>query len=440
MKNLSLSKLAIPIYFDMLLRLLAVLTNTYMVSKVNVKLVGALGAGNEIFTLFVTIFNFLAVGCSVVVAQALGARNSSLATRAIHVSLTFNLIVGAICGIFVHTNADFLLQLLKVPQNLIKESEEYLKILSIVFFVDAIAILMSALVRVYGYVKTIMFGSAIMNLIIIFGNSIALFQPFGLPFYGLHGIGISTIIGRMFGVIFLSIILFKIIKVRFYPLLLVKFKFDILKKILSVGIPSAGENLLWMLQYLVAFRFVASMGEDPLTVQAIYFQISAFIFFTGSAISIANEVIVGKLVGAKMFDEAYKRGFKALKIGLINTFLMSLIVFLLKDKIMQILNLTDNLKNIMLPLFYLTLVLELGRTLNIIMVNSLRASGDAKFPFLMGVIFMWGVSIPIGWFLGIYLKIGILGVWLGFFCDEWLRGIANTLRWKSKKWQTKRLV
>ena len=35
---------------------------------------------------------------------------------------------------------------------------------------------------------------------------------------------------------------------------------------------------------------------------------------------------------------------------------------------------------------------------------------------------------------------GILGVWIGFFADESLRGLANTLRWKSKKWQGKKVV
>lgn len=36
----------------------------------------------------------------------------------------------------------------------------------------------------------------------------------------------------------------------------------------------------------------------------------------------------------------------------------------------------------MIPLFALSIFLEISRTFNIVMVNSLRASGDAKFPFL----------------------------------------------------------
>ncbi|MDA3047088.1 MATE family efflux transporter [Campylobacter sp. VBCF_06 NA8] len=440
MKEISLTKLSLAIYADMFLRLVTALINTYMISLVDVRLVGALGAGNQVFLLFITVFGFLAVGCSVVVAQALGARNKILALRAIHTSITFNALIGGLSGVFVFSCATLLLRALQVPSELLADSTIYLKIISIVFAIDAVAIVFSAIIRVYGYANYIIIISVTMNIITLVGNFIALFQPFGLPFYGLFGVGISTIIGRIVGVILFALIAVKIIKLKFYFSMFLKIKFEILRKILSVGLPSAGENLLWITQYLVAFAFVASMGEASLTVQTIYFQISSFIFFGGSAISMANEVIVGRLVGAKEPERAYSHTFHALKIGLIVTAFFIAVVFFARELIMSALNLGETHKEIMRPLFYLTIILELGRTFNIVFVNALRASGDARFPFLMGLIFMWGVSLPVGYFLGISLGIGILGVWIGFLCDEWLRGGANTWRWISKKWQSKRLV
>ena len=309
-----------------------------------------------------------------------------------------------------------------------------------VFFIDAVAIVMAAIIRVYGFVKEILFISIVMNLISIAGNYVALFSPFGLPFYGLSGVGISTAIGRIVGVFILFFVMIKLAKIRLNFVQFFKFDLSLLRKILSVGLPSAGENLLWVAQYLVAFAFVAKMGEASLSVQTIYFQISSFIFFGGSAISVANEIIIGRLVGAKKMLGAYKQAFVALKFGLISTGVFVMLVYFLSEKIMDLFNLTPQLKELMRPLFLLSVFLELGRTLNIVMVNALRASGDARFPMMMGVIFMWGVSVPLGYFLGIYCGIGILGVWLGFFVDEWLRGLANTWRWRSKKWQSKRLV
>ena len=438
--NLSMKKLVVPIFLDMFLHFITLIINTYMVTKVSVHLVGAMGAGNQVMDLFMTIFNFLSMGCSVVVAQALGAKQNELASSVIHASITSNTIFGIFSAIIIYVFGYNILNLLNVPSDLINDSFSYLHILGFALLFDGIGMVLAAVLRVYNLATAVMLTSVLMNIITIFGNAIALFGWFDLPNLGLQGVAISTFVGRLIGVFVLLYMLIRVAKVRIYLSKLLVVPFRILKKILSVGLPSAGENLLWMAQYMVAFGFIASMGEATLSVQTIYFQITLLILLCGASISVANEVIVGHLVGASEFNEAYTRTFKALWLGIFITLVVVLIAYALKYKIMDALNLDEGLRKIMLPLFTLSIVLEAGRTFNIVIVNALRASGDAKFPQATGLIFMWGLSLPLGYFLGIHLGWGIVGVWIGFCADEWLRGLANTWRWRSKKWQEKRLV
>lgn len=438
--NLSLRKLALPIFIDMFLHFITLIINTYMVAKVSLHLVGAMGAGNQVMDLFMTIFSFLSVGCSVVVAQALGAKNKNLATRAIHASIAFNAIFGLVCAVFIYFYGYEVLELLNVPKNLMDESFGYLHILGIALLFDGVGMVLAAVIRVYNFAFSVMLVSVLMNAITLLGNAIALFGWFNLPNYGLYGVGVSTLLGRVVALVVLFIILRYRVKVKIYLKMLFSLPFEILRKILSVGLPSAGENLLWMAQYMVAFGFVASMGEASLSVQTVYFQITLLMLLFGASISVANEIIIGHLVGAMKFDEAYKRAFYALKLGFIVTAVVVLLAYLGKESIMEVLNLSDDLKSIMLPLFALSIVLETGRTFNLVMVNSLRASGDAKFPLITGFLFMWGLSLPLGYHLGITHQMGIIGVWIGFVADEWVRGLVNTWRWKSRKWQSKRIV
>lgn len=434
---MQLFTLAIPIFFDMLFRFLSLLINTYMVSLVDVNLIPSMGAGNQIYAFFITIFSFLSVGCSIVVAQAIGAKKKKFEIKALHLSLFLNLLVGILSYLFIFLNSNLILNLMKIPEISLKLSQDYLLILSFGMIFDSISIIMSAIVRVKNraiYATMVVFAFYCIS---IFGNYMALFV---YPNLGLVGVAYSFLVGRIIGFVLIFLILIKVAKVRLYFRMFFDFNLEILRKILKVGVPSAGENLLWMLQYMVAFSFVASMGQVSLGVQTIYFQLSALIFLSGSAISIANEIIIGKFVGAKKFDEAYKHSFIALFIGICITFCVVLSFYFSQNFIMDLLNLTDEFKEVMRPLFGVSLVLELGRTLNIVMVNALRASGDAKFPMMSGICFMWGLSLPLGYFLGIYLGFGIVGIWLGFCADEWVRGVVNTLRWKSKKWQTKALV
>ena len=438
-KELSLFGLAFPIFIDIFLKHTSLMLNVFMVSQVSVLLVGAMSAGNQIFNLFVTVFSFLSIGCAVVVAQSLGAKNLNLALRAIHISISFNAFLGLASTAFIYFFTDFVLRALNVPGDVFSDAYEYLHLMCLALFLAGIGIVIASILRVKNMATHIVIVSLFTNLIVLIGNYFALGFCGGVN-YGLKGVAIVAIIAHFSGLVALIYIMVRIAKVHIHFGLFINFTWQILGKILKVGLPSAGENLLWIGQYMVAFSFVGLLGSASLSVQSVYFQISVFIFLICTAVSLATEVIVGHLVGANKFDEAYKQAFDALKIGVSTTWVIVVIFWIFKEQIMSVFGVDESIKDIMRPLFTLSLVLESGRGFNIIMVNSLRASGDARFPFIIGAIFMWGVSLPVGYYLGIVCEYGIVGIWAGFCADEWGRAVLNTWRWKSGKWRNKKLV
>ena len=443
-KELSLRSLALPIFFDMALKTLSVTLNVFMVAHVNVLLVGAMSAGNQVFTLFITIFSFLSIGCSVVVAQSLGAKNANLALRAIHISITLNAFLGLVSTAFIYFFTKEVLALLNVPDEIFKDAYEYLHYMCLALFLAGIGIVVASILRVKNMANYIVIVSLITNAIVLLGNAYVLgflsFLGLNEESLGLKAVAMVAIVAHFSGLLLLIFFLIYKAKVHIHLGLFFKLTLSVVSKILKVGLPSAGENLLWFGQYMVAFAFIGLLGAASLSVQSIYFQISTYVFLVCTSVSMACEVIVGHLVGARRYDEAYTKAFYALKIGVGTTWVIVLGFWIFKEQIMDLFDLSGEIRDIMRPLFTLSLILESGRGFNIIMVNSLRATGDARFPFIMGIIFMWGVSLPVGYICGIVLELGIVGVWAGFCVDEWGRAIANTLRWRSRKWQNKTLV
>ncbi|EAJ0348475.1 MATE family efflux transporter [Campylobacter lari] len=435
-KQLSLKHLSMPILLEMFLRYFSLIINTVMVSQYSNFLVGAMGAGNQVADLFIIIFSFLSVGCSVVIAQALGAKDYTLARKAIHQSLFLNALLGFVCGSLILWHGEFLLYLLQIPNELLKDSAIYLHMLGICLFFDAMGIVLAAIIRVYNMAYWVMFTTLLMNVVIFIGN----FYVLHFTKLELFGVGLSNILGRLvaFGML-VAILSFKL-KIHLKIKEMISLEKVVLKKIFNIGGFATGEHLIWFIQYTIAFAFVASLGKENLSVQTIYFQISLLIMLVGQAISVANEIIIGKLIGAKYLNVAYKHTWIALYFSVVASAFVALLNYVLQDFTMDVVKLEESLKELMIPLFTLSIFLEISRTFNIVMVNSLRASGDARFPFLSGVVFMLGVSLPVGYVLCFYAGLGILGVWIGFCADEFLRGIVNSYRWKSKKWQGKALV
>ncbi|MCD1125583.1 MATE family efflux transporter [Jinshanibacter sp. LJY008] len=431
----SLFSLSWPIFIDLFLHFSTLLINTYMVSQVSTAYLAAMGPGNLVFDMCITIFSFISVGCSVVIAQYLGARHTDMAKKAIHISIAFNFVLGLFCAAAIFFFGYKALNIMNMPEHLMTDGFNYLHILGICLIPEAVSLILAACLRVYGKSKAAMYVTLIVNIITIIGNILALYVFDA----GLVGVAWSTVFGRVICIILLACLLNYGLRIRFEMKLFFHWSKDQLGKILRIGLPAAGENIVWILQYMTANAFIGLMGETSLAAQTLYFQIALFVMLFGISVSIGNEIFVGHLVGAKRFEDAYRQTFRSLKLGVSVTILVVIGFWLADVHILHFLSKDDGINKLLLPLFLLSVFLEPGRTFNIVMVNALRASGDATFPLYTAIFFMWCVSIPVGYFLGITMEMGLVGIWIGFMCDEWLRGLTNTWRWKSRKWQAKRL-
>jgi Na+-driven multidrug efflux pump len=165
-----------------------------------------------------------------------------------------------------------------------------------------------------------------------------------------------------------------------------------------------------------------------------------FIFLFSVAISQGTQILIGHLVGAREYENAYERCLKSLKIAIIISLAMAGIFSLFADSLLRIF--TDNEQIIELgkTLIYLTIILEPGRSFNLVVINSLRATGDVRFPVYMGILSMWGVSVTLSYVLGIWFGLGLIGIWISFIADEWLRGLIMLKRWRSRTWMKKGFV
>ncbi|MDF7671120.1 MATE family efflux transporter [Orbaceae bacterium ESL0721] len=435
----SLFSLSWPIFIDILLHMSTLFINTYMISHVSISMVAATTVGSQFFDIFIPIFNFIGIGCSVVIAQYLGAGNRNQARYALHLSISFNFVLGLICYLFISLFGYTILQVMNTPEAILDMSYDYFHILGICLIFESVVIILASCLRVYGKPKSSMYVSIIMNIITVLGNASVLYGLWGMPELGLVGVAWSTVVGRIVGLILLFSLLFFGLHIKVQLSLFWQWNKQILKQICKIGLPSAGENLSWSGQILVMTAFIGLLGEEALAAQAIFFQIAYFMMLFAISISVGNEIMVGHLVGAKRFDDAYHRTWRSLWIGIIVTFIVVTFFYCFRETIVTSITGDMGVADIILPIFLLSFILEPGRTQNIVMVNALRATGDAKFPFYTALIFMWGVAIPIGYLLGITCKLGLLGIWIGFACDEWIRGLVNTYRWKSRKWESKRL-
>lgn len=165
-----------------------------------------------------------------------------------------------------------------------------------------------------------------------------------------------------------------------------------------------------------------------------------FSYLFALAIGLGTSIIVGRLVGSGDKDEVYVQVWASLKRALVFTVILVALVMTFRYPLMRLFTDNENVIELGASVLLLSCLLETGRTFNMVIINSLRASGDAKFPVLMGAISMVMMSLPLGYFLVFVLDLGLVGVWLAVIMDEWTRAIIMSLRWKSRAWERYALV
>ncbi|GGB56475.1 MATE family efflux transporter [Shewanella inventionis] len=439
-KPLSLFSLTWPLFVDFALHFLTAAINTFMISHVSYQGVAALSVGNMVFELAITLFSFVSIGASVVITQYLGSQNKSAASSVVYSSIGFNFLVGLVAATGILTGSTLILNLMNLPAELMADGKLYLQIVGLCLIPEAMAMCLAAGMRAHGFTQQAMWVTLSMNVITFVGNLLLLYGWFGIPQMGVAGIAISTVAGRLVGMTIMAILFVRYTGIKIHIPSIVRPELKMLKKVFHIGLPAAGENVSWMLQFMVVTSFVGLMGDKALAAQSLYFQICMFILLFGLSIGIGNEIIIGHMVGAKKLKAAEHQMYRALKLGLIVTTVVALFVAIWGPNLVGLFTDEKDIALLVGQLFILTLVMEPGRTFNLVVINALRASGDAKFPFFMGLFSMWCIAVPGAYLLGIHFEFGLLGVWAALALDEWVRGLAMLWRWRSGRWQTKSLI
>lgn len=431
----SLFKLAWPIFIEILLFMVMGNIDTLMLSGYSDQAVAAVGNANQIANTLIILFNITGAATGIMVTQYLGAGERSRLNQVYSLAFYGNLLLALALGGILVSGQSTVFNLVHLPKELITDTASYLNITAGFLFVPAIYMICSVILKSHGNTQLTMYLAIVMNLINVVGNYTALYGPFGIPVMGVSGVALSTLISRSLGLIIMFYVITVKMNCSFSLRNLRPFPKDTFIQMLRYGAPSAGEPISYQFSQMVIFSLINSLGTAVVTTRMYGQMITYFTFLSSLALAQAAQIIVGHLVGARKFDEAYQLIVRSLKEAWVITLVVSCLFAVFRTQIFSLF--TDNAEIIALggTILLIDIVLEMGRVVNLIVIGGLKASGDVNFPVAAGIVSMWGVSTAGAYYFGIVLGWGLAGIWFAMLLDEVLRGILMLIRWRSGKWR-----
>jgi putative MATE family efflux protein len=435
--------LTFPIFIELLFFILMGSVDTFMISgyeKANAFALGsvaAVGNASTVINLFGVLINIVSAGISVVVSQYLGAKNEEGAKKTILTGILMQVFIGMLIAATLLIFGNLLFKLIDTPVEIQGLSYDYLFYTAISLFFVAISNSISSALRAYGHTHEVMITVIAANIFNIVFNFIFIYGYLGAPEMGVAGAAVSTMLMRFFTMLITFVLLKRLIGISITQ---IRYDQRNMRKIIKVGLPSALENMTYNLMQFVILSFVNQLGTEMITARTYVNTVLSYIFLFSASFAAGNAIITGYYIGEEDYEGAYKNTLKttAMAIGVVTiaTIAVNLLLPLIANA------LTDNpvIIKTMRQIFLFVILLEIGRSLNLVIIQALRSAGDTTFPLVMAIISMLGIGITASYLFTNTLQLGLLGIYLGITCDEFFRGVTMLIRWFKKVWMHKSLV
>lgn len=441
MKELRLFNLAWPIFIETALFMLLGFVDVFVLSRYDDLAASSVNTANQAVSIITIVFTVISGASAVLISQYLGAKKSENASRIAALSIVFNFATGLFASIIILVFSKNILSFIGARGRVLEFSSLYLSIVGGFLFLQSVLSSMTVIIRNHGLTKISMYVTVGMNLINTTLDIIFVLGLFGLPRMGVVGVAIATTFSRLLGTAVLAWFLFKKVESLKIFKLLKPFPFSDVQDMIKIGVPSALETFLYNLSQLVITSIVLNfLTQAELITKTYVNNITMFFYVFSISIGQASQIITGHLVGAKKTDVAYSKAMKSYRCALAITLVLALTGVLFRFQLVSIF--TDDSLVITLGanILIINLLLEFGRTTNLVLIASLRGAGDVFYPTGCAIFSMWAISVLGSYILAVVFNMGIYGLWIALAADECFRGVMMIIRWKSGKWKTKRVV
>ena len=438
--NQQLKEMIVPLFFEQLLIMLVGMADTLVVSYAGEVAVSGVSLVNQFNTIFIYLFTALASGGAVVISQYIGRNQKDAAGASASQLLLFSTGFSMIVAGIVLAGNEWILRLMfgKVEESVMEACVTYLRISAYSYPALAIYNAGAAVYRSLGRTDVTMYLSVASNIINVIGNLIGIFVLHA----GVAGVAYPSLIARIFSAIVITALCFRRKNGVFYRGKWI-FRWDsaAMRQILNIAVPNGLENGVFQLVKVALSSIVALFGTYQIAANGVAQSIWSLAALAGVAMGPVFITVIGQCMGNGDTDAAEHYFKRLTRITLLISSAWNLLIFLLTPFFMKFYALQPETKRLVIWLVLIHNVFNAAAyPFSGALSNGLRAAGDVKFTMYVSVISTIAVRLLLSWFLGIVLKMGVIGIAIAMVCDWSIRAVIFFWRQKSGKWKTFQVI
>lgn len=428
--------IAVPIALQNLISSSINFADVFMIGKLGEASLAAVGLSNQITFLLNLLLFGITSGAGVMTAQYWGKKD----VVSIKKVLGLAMILSVSCAVIFFLGAFFipekLLKIYTTDKEVISLGINYLKTISLSYFVYAVSFVYVLQLRALTITKITVvsaFASLVVN---VFLNYVLIYGKFGFKAYGVVGAGMAMVIARVFE---LGVILFAVYYQK-YPLAakfseLLGFSKEFVSRYFKISLPVILNESIWALGINCYSMIYARMSTEAVATVNVVSSIERIVFVGFIGLANASGVIIGNTIGEGNEDKAKEYGYIFEKMALILGVSLAIVMGLITIPILNVYELKpETFQMAKITLFILCFILPLKSINCTTIVGVLRGGGDTKFALYIDVAALWLISVPFAYFGGLVFGLPVYLVYLLACSEEIIKLIFGLKRVFSNKW------
>ncbi len=443
-------KLALPAVGEQLLNTLVGLADIFLVGNLSLQAAAELGytsdaglnsvgLGNQMGWLVMVLFMATGVGSTALIARAVGARNPVDQQRFLRHSMLIALGAGLIGMLLMLLGGGPFLWLLGASSpgmdaDVLPLGVAYLNVLGAGVIPAALLFIGMACMRGAGDTRTPLLVMIGVNGATVLITWLLVNGELGFPTLGVVGAALGTSVARAGGGLVVLWLLWRGIsglKLDFN----VRFDMEIVRRLLRIGTPTAGEMLVFHGALLIFTRFVTGLGTVAHAAHITTINVEALSFLPGMGYAVAAGTLVGQALGARDPLLGRQRAYEALGQGMAMMSMLGAVMVIFPEALLGFfVNDPAVVAAGAAPLRAAGLV-QPALAVSFILNGALRGAGDTKWPLYARIMTTWGIRLPVTLVCVGWLGFGLSGIWLAMCIDFTVQALLALWRFNSGRWQ-----
>jgi putative MATE family efflux protein len=394
----------------------------------------AVGASFPVIFVMISLIIGIVMGTTIVISQYFGAGDYVRVRRAIDTMYIYSLVAGGIVSIAGLIFAEPILRLLVLPEEIMPQATQYLRI----FFSGTIIFFgyngTSAVLRGLGDSKTPLYfliiatvANIILDLLFVAGFN-----------WGVAGAAYATLLSNAIAFALAIIWLNKTHKLIRIAIKGLHFDREVFRQSLRIGLPTGIQQTLVALGALVLMGIVNTFGTNVIAGYSVASRLDFLAMVPAMSFSQALSTFVGQNIGANKPGRIRTGLIATVKMSGIVTIATTIIIIFSGHILMDMF--TNDQEVIRIGDQYLTIVSSfyLMFTLMFIYNGVMRGAGDTLLPMFFTLFSLWIIRVPLAYFLS--ARLGAQGIWWSI-PSSWLIGLAlSYVYYKTGRWKKKAVV